>query len=179
MSLGTHPSPAFSRAGGTSWRPVGEDQVPHWSAGVWSFKPFGERRRGLEKGFIFSSDQDTPHRLEMQVWSSTKITCMSLSCTNRSVRFRTVKTLWYPVRLNFNPVLKQCFVELSFRSVPEELIRRSDASSSSPVALHRTLQLILLLRPAQIIVTLTTVLKKHTWHSYLVLSQSALFFVLV
>lgn len=58
------------------------------------------------------------------------------------------QSLWYPVTLNFNPVLKHCFVELFRRSLQEKLIRWSDAPSS-PVALHRTFWLILFLRPRQ------------------------------
>lgn len=122
VSLGTHPSSAFSWEGGTSWKSVGEDQVPSQSARVWSCKSFGEERRGLEKGFIFSSDQVTPHKLEIQVWSLMQTNCMPLSCTKKSVRFRTVRALWYTVRQNFNPALTHCFVELFRRSLQEELI---------------------------------------------------------
>lgn len=96
-----------------------------------------EGEKGTGKGFIFSSDQVAPHQSEIQVWSSMQTNFMSSSCTNKQGRFRPVRAVWCLVRLHFNPVLKQCFVELFRRSAQEQMISRSNTYSSS-MALDRT-----------------------------------------
>lgn len=179
MSLGTHPSSAFSWVGGSSWRSVGEDQVPPQIARVWSCKPFGEGRRGLEKGSIFSSDQVTPHKLEIQVRASTQTNCLSLSCTDRSVRFRTVEHFgtqsdWILTQFQSN-ALWNYSEDLSKGNgsgglaLPPHLWHSKEHSG---LYYHWDLD-------RKIVVTLITALKKQIWHSYIVFSHSALFFVLV